>query len=185
MVFGKKGSGKSSYLVKQAIKYQKKKFIVYTNMEELMLPEVRHFNLDDLGDYVPEQNSVLLIDEAGMAYDNRKFKQFKEATRDFYKLQRHYQVIVYLASQTYDVDKKLRDLTDSMILVQNIGIVYSLVRPIKKTFTLTEATSDGESRLAENLKFKTIFSWKIFKVTKYVKYFDSFKVPDKPYLKFT
>ena len=34
MVFGKKGSGKSAFLVRQAIKYQKKGYIVYTNMSD-------------------------------------------------------------------------------------------------------------------------------------------------------
>lgn len=179
MVFGKKGSGKSSFLVKQAVKYQKKKWLVYTNMEELNIPGIRHFKIDDLGKFVPEKNSVLLIDEAGREYDNRNFKNFRSEQRDFYKYQRHYKVIVYLASQTYDIDKKLRDLVDDMILVQNVGIVYSLLRPIRKSVTLTEATGESESRIAENLKFRTIFSWRMFKITKYSRYFDSFVVPEK------
>lgn len=180
MVFGKKGSGKSSFLIKKALYYQKKGYIVYTNMVDMMITGVRLINPDQLGDFVPEQNSVLLLDEVGMLYDNRQFKNFRTSVRDFYKLQRHYKVIVYLASQTFDIDKKLRDLTDDMYLLINIGIVYSLVRPISKKITLTEATAEGESRIAENLKFRSIFSWKLFKITKYAKYFESFKVPEKP-----
>ena len=38
LVFGKKGSGKSTYLVKLARKHLKKGWIVYTNMEELFMP---------------------------------------------------------------------------------------------------------------------------------------------------
>lgn len=37
LVFGKKGSGKSTYLVKLARKHLKKGWIVYTNMEELFM----------------------------------------------------------------------------------------------------------------------------------------------------
>lgn len=179
MIFGKKGSGKSSYLVKLAIMYQKKGYKVYTNMKDMMVKEVRIFNEDDLGHFVPEENSVILFDEAGMKFDNRNFKNFKPDTRDFFKLQRHYKVIVYLASQSFDVDKKLRDLTDKMYLVTNIGIVYSLIRPIKKSITLTESTSEAESRIAENLRFEWLFSWKLVNLTKYIKYFQSYSVPEK------
>lgn len=179
MIFGKKGSGKSTYLVKLALDYKKKGYKVYTNMVEMMVSGVRKFKEDDLGTFVPEEKSVILWDEAGMKFDNRQFKNFPVEKRDFFKLQRHYKVIVYLASQSFDIDKKLRDLTDKMYLVNNVGIVYSLIRPIKKSVTLTESTSDAESRIAENLKFEWLFSWKIVKLTKYMKYFESFTVPEK------
>lgn len=185
MVFGKKGSGKSSYLVKQALFYQKKGFVVYTNMSDMMVNGVRFIDANDIGDFVPVQNSVLLLDEVGMLFDNRNFRNFKNSTRDFFKLQRHYKVIVFLASQSYDIDKKLRDLTDEMFLVKNVGIVYSLVRPIRKSITLTESTSEAESRIAENLKFRWFFSWRIFKIPRYAKYFESFQTPELPEIPFT
>lgn len=179
MVFGKKGSGKSTYLVKKAIQYQKKGYKVYTNMEDICLKDVRIIDIEKIGKFVPEENSLLILDEVGMQYDNRNFRNFTTEQRDFYKLQRHYKVVVYMASQNYDIDKKLRDLTDSMILVQNIGIVWSLIRPISKRVTLTESTSEGESRIAENLKFQFITNWQLTYIPKYVKYFESFKVPEK------
>ena len=185
LVFGKKGSGKSSFLVKQAIYYHKKGYTVYSNMEDLMLPYVRIIDADQLGDFVPVQHSVVLLDESGMLYDNRNFKNFKASTRDFYKLQRHYKVIVFLASQSYDIDKKLRDLTDAMFLVKNVAIAYALVRPVHKTITLTEATSEGESRIAENLKFRWFLSWRVFRIPKYSKHFQSFVCPQKEEIPFT
>ena len=139
---------------------------------------------EKLGDFIPEKNSVLLLDECGMLYDNRQYKNFKNSVRDFFVLQRHYKCIVYLCSQSYNVDKKLRDLCDEMYLIQNIGIIYGLVRPIKKTITLTEATSEGESRITENLKFRFITSWKLFNIPKQVKYFQSFIVTEKPSLQY-
>lgn len=179
LVVGKKGSGKSTFLVKQAIRYQKKGYIVYSNMQDIKLSGVRLIDADDLGDFVPVENSCLILDEAGMIYDNREFKKFKASTRDFYKYQRHYKVVCFLASQSDDIDKKLRSLTDEMFLVKNIGIVFSLVRPIVKTVTLTEAISDGESRIAENLKFRFFTSWRFTYIPKYSKYFESFKVPSR------
>lgn len=184
MVFGKKGSGKSSYLAKIALKYSRKNFIIYTNMVDLNIPGVRYINPRDIGIFVPEPHSVLLLDEVGMLYDNRHYKDFSNETRDFFKLQRHYQCIVYLASQSFDVDKKLRDLTDEMYLVNNIFGYLSLIRPITKKITLTEASSMGESRIADNLKFKWVFDWKITYLPRYSKYFQSFLLPEHKYISF-
>lgn len=47
-----------------------------------------------------------------MIWDNRGFKNFPTEVRDYFKLQRHYKHVVILASQTFDVDKKIRDLAD-------------------------------------------------------------------------
>lgn len=184
MIFGKKGSGKSSYLCKLAKQYQKRGYYVYTNMPDCVIPNIRIIDPDDLGDFIPEEKSVILLDECGMLYDNRQYKSFKNSVRDFFVLQRHYKCIVYLCSQSYNVDKKLRDLCDEMYLIQNIGIVYGLVRPIRKTITLTEATSEGESRIAENLKFRFITSWKLFYIPKQVKNFQSYIAPEKPALQY-
>lgn len=184
MVFGKKGSGKSTYLCKIAKSYLKKKFIVYTNMTDCKIPGVRLIEPEKLGDFVPEPRSCVLLDEVGMLYDNRNFKSFKPSVRDFFKLQRHYHCVVYLASQSFDVDKKLRDLTDRMFLVNALFPWLSLVRPITKKIGLVEASSQGESRIVDNLKFGSIFSWKFIFIPKYIKSFDSFLAPEKPYLEY-
>lgn len=179
-VFGKKGSGKSTYLVKQALKYKKKGFIIYTNMADMCIPGVRYIDVDLLGKFVPEADSALFIDEVGMIWDSRNFKAFKPEVRDFFKLQRHYRVVCFLASQTWDIDKKLRDLTDRMYLITNFATVFSLVRPVRRKIVVTEATSDSESRISENLKISSIFDWRFTYIPKFKKYFDSFLVPDTP-----
>lgn len=89
-----------------------------------------------------------------------------------------------MASQNYDIDLKLRNLTDGMYLVQNIGIVWSLIRPVHKSITLTEASADGESRIAENLRFDWVFSWRMTYIPRYARYFESFKAPDRPRIAF-
>lgn len=180
LVFGKKGSGKSTYLVRTAYKYLRRGWSVYTNMADMMIPNVKLIDIDNLGDFVPEANSCLLVDEVGMIWDNRNYKNFKPAVRDFFKLQRHYKVVCYLASQTFDIDKKLRDLTDGMILFSNVLNVLSIGRPIMRKIVLTESTSEAESRIAENLKFKWIFSWIVIWIPKWSKYYSSFVVPELP-----
>lgn len=185
MVFGKKGSGKSSYLAKLALRYTRKHYLVYTNMDDLNISGIRYIDPKQIGKFVPEPHSVILLDEVGMLYDNRNYKEFRSETRDFFKLQRHYQCIVYLASQSFDIDKKLRDLTDEMYLVSNVFGFLSLIRPITKKITLTEASSMGESRIADNLKFKWIFSWKFTFLPRYSKYFQSFLLPEHEFIPFT
>ena len=185
LVFGKKGSGKSTYLVKIAQQHLKKGWLVYTNMEELMMPGVRHFNIDRLGDFVPPANSVLLLDEVGMIWDSRDYKVFKPCVRDFFKLQRHYHVKVYMASQTFDVDKKLRDLTDGMFLHQNVLRVFTVGKRITRKVVLTQSTSEAESRISEDLVMLPFWNWTYTFIPKWAKYFDSHSIPDKPQLKYT
>lgn len=185
LVFGKKGSGKTTYLVKLARSYLKKKWNVYTNIDELFIPGVRHFNIQHLGDFVPEKNSLLLLDEVGMIWDARDYKQFKPAVRDFFKLQRHYQCLVYMASQTFDVDKKIRDLCDGMFLHTNIARVFSLGKRITRRVVLTASTSEGESRISEDLCFCPFWEWSLTFIPRYAKFFDSHVIPSKPVLEYT
>lgn len=184
LVFGKKGSGKSTYLVKVARRYTKKGWIVYTNMEEFSMPGLRHFNIQHLGDFVPEQNSVLLLDEVGMIWDARDFKAFKPSVRDFFKLQRHYKVIVYMASQTFDVDKKIRDLCDGMFLHTNFARVFTLGKRITRKVVLTVSTSESESRISEDLVMLPFWNWTLTYIPKYARYFDSHSIPPLPALKY-
>lgn len=182
LVFGKKGSGKSTYLVKLAVKHLKKGWVVYTNMEELFIPGVRHFNIQHLGDFIPDSHSLLLLDEVGMIWDNRDYKNFRTPVRDFFKLQRHYKVKVYLASQTFDVDKKIRDLTDGMFLHQNVARVFTVGKRITRKVVVTESTSEAESRIAEDLVICPFWDWTFTFIPRWSKYFDSHAVPDLPKL---
>lgn len=184
LVFGKKGSGKSTYLVKLARQHLKRGWIVYTNMDELCMPGVRHFNIQHLGDFVPESRSLLLLDEVGMIWDNRDYKVFKPCVRDFFKLQRHYHVKVYMASQTFDVDKKLRDLCDGMFLHTNFLRVFTLGKRIVRKVVLTQSTSEAESRISEDLVMLPFWEWTFTYIPKWAKYFDSHSIPDKPHLEY-
>ena len=184
LVFGKKGSGKSTYLVKLARQHLKRGWIVYTNMDELCMPGVRHFNIQHLGDFVPEARSLLLLDEVGMIWDNRDYKVFKPCVRDFFKLQRHYHVKVYMTSQTFDVDKKLRDLCDGMFLHTNFLRVFTLGKRIVRKVVLTQSTSEAESRISEDLVMLPFWDWTFTYIPKWAKYFDSHSIPDKPTLQY-
>jgi DNA helicase HerA-like ATPase len=180
MVFGKKGSGKSTLLTKLALQYQKQGIPVFSTEK---IPGCYLIDYKDVGYVEFPPNSVLLIDEVGMIWDNRNFKNFDTKVRDWFKLQRHRKVTVYLFSQTFDVDKKIRDLTDEMYLVEKKFRVFSYAKRIVKRTVLNKASAEAPSKIDENLEFDSLLlfwcgSRRFTFIPKYAKYFDSF-VADK------
>ncbi len=154
MVFGKKGSGKTTLLAKIAYQNLKKGRYVYSTEQ---VPGVIRFDADIIGERSFPEDSVVLLDEAGMKFDSRDFKTFPKSVRNYFKYQRHEKNTVYLFSQSFDIDKKIRDLTDSMYLCTcHFGII-SVARKIKKNFMIVEASAQGESRIADNLEFEPLW----------------------------
>lgn len=184
-IFGKKGSGKSTYMVKQMLKYQKKGWTIYTDMADVIIPNVRIINSAQLAKFVPTENSAMFLGEVGITYDNRNHEHFPSGVRDLLKFERKYKFVCFMDSQSYDVDKKIRDVVDGMILQTNIGNVIGVSRPILKQVSLTEPSADHESRICEKLKFAPIWRWKFTWMPRYHKYFDSFSAPARPELPFT
>lgn len=134
--------------------------------------------------WFPEK-SLLLVDEVGMIWDNRDFKNFRSDVRDWFKYQRHNKVKVYLFSQSFDIDKKLRDLCDGMFLLTSCFRVFSYGRKIDKHFVINNSTAEAPSNIAENLQFEPfIFFWlgtrTLTFVPRYAKYFDSHSRLDIP-----
>ena len=182
MVFGKKGSGKSTLMVRLAYKYLAKGWSVFWTEK---LDGCYWIDYKDIGYKNIPPNSLLLIDEVGMLYDNRNFKEFKPAVRDWFKLQRHYKVRVYMFSQSFDVDKKLRDLTDDMYLVKNIGRVFSYAKRILRKTVLVKPMGDSPSRIDEELRYDFLlfapFGARMLTfIPKWAKYFDSHNCPVLP-----
>lgn len=182
-IFGKKGAGKTTYETKLAYQYLKKGWNVYTDLPELYVPGIRFFEYKDLGDFVPEEHSLLILGEAGIKFDNRNFKNFKPELRDFFAFQRKYKVICYMDSQTFDVDKKIRDRTDGMFLQVNLFRVFSVGKRISKKIKLVESSAEGESRIAEDLVYAPFYTWTLTFIPRWAGRFDSNAVIDrKPYL---
>lgn len=184
-IFGKKGSGKSTYMVRLMLEHLRKGWHVYTNMHDVRIDGVRLMDTSLLKTCVPEPHSVLFIDEGGLIWDNRGFKTFDKGYTEFFKLQRKYKCKVYINSQDFDIDKKIRQLTDSMVLMSSIGGFIGVVRPIIRKVALVEASAQGESRIADNLKFGSLFSFRFLWLPRYFKYFDSYNAPERLPLTFS
>lgn len=187
MIFGKKGSGKTTLMTKLAYKYHRAGWEIYSNTP---LPHARLIKEGDVGHRLIPPRSVLLIDEVGMIWDNRDFKKFDPRVRDWFKLQRHYRVKVFLFSQTFDIDKKLRDLTDEMYLVEKKFRIFSYGKRIMKKIVLTEASSEQPSRIDENLRFDSVlFFWAgsrmLTLIPRWTDSFDSFAAPNLPAISYT
>lgn len=112
----------------------------------------------DISKVKPTGNVLILIDEVGMIWDNRNFKNFSDSTRNWFKLQRHYRCKVVLFSQSFDVDKKIRDLCDDMWLIQKKLRVFSYGKHILRRLDIAEGDAvSGESKLIDVLKFDSLF----------------------------
>ena len=179
-IFAKKGQGKSTLLTKMALHHLRKGWEVYSTEP---IPGCHSIAPEDIGYFEFPPHSLIVIDEIGMIWDNRNFKNFKPEVRDWFKLQRHRKCKVICASQSFDVDKKIRDLADDMFLLQKKFRVFSYGKRILKILDITEATGDSESRIVDNLKFDSILwfwagSRTLTFIPAWTKYFNTFAAPE-------
>lgn len=179
-IFAKKGQGKSTLLTKMALQHLKRGWDVYSTEP---IPGCHLIAPEDIGYFEFPWHSLVVIDEIGMIWDNRNFKNFKPEVRDWFKLQRHRKCKVICASQSFDVDKKIRDLADDMFLLQKKFRVFSYGKRILKILDITEATGDSESRIVDNLKFDSILwfwagSRTLTFIPAWTKYFNTFAAPE-------
>lgn len=169
-------------MVRKMLYYKRKGWNVYTDMADVRIPGVQIFDLRQLEMFRPPEHSVVFLDEVGISMDNRSFKSFPPGLRDFFKYARKMKVIIFMNSQAYDVDKKVRDTTDAMLLMQSIGSFLCIARPITRSITLTAPSAEAESRIADVLRFGSIFSWRFYYMPLYFRYFDSSAMPPRPVL---
>lgn len=180
-VFGKKGSGKSTLLTKLAIKYSRKNWSVWTTEN---IPGTH--NIDDPKliyrmDF-PER-SCILIDEVSLIWDNRDFKSMDKKVVEWFRYQRHHKCRVYFFSQTFDIDKKLRDLADDMFLVNKYFRVFVIAKHIIRKPVVVHPGPDSPARIDDDMVVDGPLLWFFGgRITAFIpywsKFFDSHKLPD-------
>lgn len=178
-IVAKKGGGKTTTLTKLAIKHLRSGWTVYTTFP---VPGCYFIDYKDIGPYEFADRSCIIIDEVGMIWDSRDFKNFENVVRDWFKLQRHRHCKCYMASQDFDVDKKLRKLCDNMYLLESKFRIFSYGKRIDRTVGIVEATGDSESRLVDQLVYAPAWlflfgSRTLTYIPRWVPYFNSFEAP--------
>lgn len=164
--FGVPGSGKTTfaaYMAKQAAKeskiitFCKKRWhknklcrwlLVNTSLLKRSLPV--YSNVPITGTYELEvsrdigrhhiENAKIIIDEAGIEYNNRNFKAFPPEAIYFYKYHRHYKTSIDVFSQSYDdMDITLRRLAQNYFVVKRSLIPFCIsVKRIKRKIGIDE-----------------------------------------------
>lgn len=180
-VFGKKGSGKSTLLTKFAVRYSKKKWTVYTTEN---IPGTHNIT-DPKQIYKMDfpERSCILIDEVSLIWDNRDFKSMDKRVVEWFRYQRHHKCRVYFFSQTFDIDKKLRDLADDMFLVNKYFRVFVIAKHIIRKPVVVHPGPDSPARIDDDMvvdgPLLWLFGGRIAAFIPYwAKFFDSHKLPD-------
>lgn len=179
MVFGKKGSGKTTFLVRTAQEHLLRGWRVYCTNP---IVGCEWFNISDFGKISFPERSLILIDEVSLIWSNRDFKSFPKQVEAFFRLQRHYKLKVILFSQSFDVDKKIRDLCDELYLLKKFMRVWSICRRIDKRVTVSQPATDDDGNqkngaLVEDYRFSPFILPKAIQfifIPHWVGFFNSF-----------
>lgn len=182
--FGVPGVGKTSLLTKFAqreLKRIRKGISPYERvLTNFYCKGCEKINFDDFK-YYKVCDSLILIDEITLDADNRNFKNFSEATRDFFILHRHLCNDIIYATQSYDmVDLKIRHLTQELWYMSRSVLPFfnrfTNAKRIYRTININEHSSE----LTMGYRFCTFLEALFTSNRKcvyrpfYYKYFDSF-----------
>lgn len=181
-LFGKKGSGKSTMLTKLAYKYKRKGWTVYTTEHLPGLLDIA--DPRDIYKIAFPEKSCILIDEVSLIWDNRDFKSMDKKVVEWFRYQRHHKCRVYFFSQTFDIDKKLRDLADEMYLVNKYFRVFVIASHIVRKPVVVHPGPESPARIDDDMVVDplllTFFGGKIFAFIPYwARKFNSYKLDGK------
>lgn len=175
-IFGKKGSGKSTLMTKIAIKYIKQGKKVYANY---YIPNTYTYNPKDMSTFTFDSDSVVLLDEIGLEFNCRDWAKFPVGVREIFKLQRKYHFIMYCNSQSFDIDKQIRDLADQLYICKCYFNILSIARPIIKVQGVFNNEENGMGEIGEAYRYDFIFNSIFTFIPRYSVFFDSFSKPDR------
>ena len=177
LFMGKKGIGKSTVLQMVAYEHYKKHWNVYCNIGDSVFLGAEQIDCTRLWEQDIKPHSIVLIDEVNLLWDNRQFKSFPQELNAWFRKQRHKKIKVYMFSQTADVDKKIRDLTDRIYLVRKYFNVWIWCYPYEKDIIppdpkrMERSNEFMDSYIKKNIgPFGCVICW----LPKWVKTHDSF-----------
>lgn len=195
LFFGKPGCGKTTMLVKLAVKNPYKAAQRYLNFSNDVIG-ASPCDLDGLGEWTFPWDSHILVDESGIEFNSRAYKALPKPFIKWIKTYRHYGCNIDFASQSWeDTDVTIRRLTDQLWYMYRLG-PWTLCRRVYKRVTVdknTEQIIDGY-RMAHALWLPFWFlqlgwpftkKWMLTYRPFYYKYFDSWErdnsLPVRPF----
>lgn len=192
MITGKRGAGKSTILTKLAYNALKHGTKVYST-------EYLEFEYKDHGSsytlhtilidptklyqYQLSKNSLILIDEVGTIWHSRSFKSHDMKITQWFKMQRKRHCTVYLFSQTFDIDKSIRELVDFYLITVKVLRVFIFTRRLQMQPVVVHASNDGPTSIQDDF-VEQGFIARLFSglsltfLPRWAKWFDTDYIPD-------
>lgn len=184
-MFGKKGVGKTSTLQKLVYMNRNKFDYIFSNID---LVGAIKIDGKKIGKEQFPPNSLVLIDEIGILFPSRDFKNFGLDRIEWFKKQRHNKVKLISCSQSYnDTDRQLRDLYDELWLLKKHFRVLTVAKQIMIDEDIANGYADENGSIQSggtivkkySFGFKRIYVW----LPHWIKLFDSFEMHYMPKLK--
>lgn len=143
--FGSPGAGKTTLACREILKVKKHYLYTFANFG-CKCADFDDVSLDRLGEWTFPPGSYIAIDEAGIEYNNRKFKSLSQETIKWFKLHRHYGCDISVWSQSWDdMDVTIRRLADRLYYIKRLG-PFTMQRRVYKRLKVdkeTEQIIDG------------------------------------------
>lgn len=140
----------------------------------------------DLEFFKPLPHSVVFIEEIGIVFNSRNFKDFgkRKGLIEFFKKCRHYKVRIIAFSQTWDdSDKIIRELFARIYIIKRFARLWSFQRPVAKRMDIYNSSSADEQKqnnnggqIADFFKYKGLPHF-VF-LPRWFSYFDSYDIDD-------
>lgn len=172
-IVGLAGSGKTTHASHLVYKAHKKGQNVYCNV-----PIFNAYVFDPLEDLMVYNvhDGIVIIDEAAIDFNSRKFKTLSDNVNEFVRMHRHANTNIYVYSQNFTgADKLFRDNAEYVILLRRSRIPrHGFIRVYKHDILPPDK---------ENPEFRDIYRLDILSTRlmryggKYSKMFNSFEMP--------
>lgn len=114
------------------------------------------FSFNNPVDFFIKHDSIIALDELGIIAHSRDFKNFPQEFVKFTKILRKMGILMIANSQSYDIDKTLREGASDLRLQKKIfNLSYS--RKINKWPDIVKSEGSAESQIGDQVEFAPIF----------------------------
>jgi len=181
LIFANRGSGKTTYAAKLVDKYRRAIDAGTSQYKEIICnqPIKGAVFVESIADFLENypmvEDVVIICDEVGGEYNNRKMRMSITEIMKF-KYSRHYGVmdIILLGQSWEDPDVTLKRMLDKMYFMRrSIVPGHTVMKQIRKRFKIDKETQQP----IDAYKFRLFIFNKWFRRKKYFHLFDSFYQP--------